>query len=121
MGFLGNFLWFLLGGWLLSLGWALAGLLWCLTIVGIPVGMQCFKFAALAISPFGRDVEYTGGPVSVVMNIFWLIFGGIELATTSAIAGCIFCITIIGIPFGLQHFKFAQLALFPFGSSFRTH
>ncbi|OQB25401.1 MAG: Inner membrane protein YccF [Firmicutes bacterium ADurb.Bin182] len=117
MGCLGNIIWFLFGGVVLGLSWAIVGLLWCLTIVGIPVGVQCFKFAGLCFAPFGKDIQYGGGPVSILLNILWLVFGGIELAVISAVTGFVFCVTIIGIPFGLQHFKLAKLALMPFGAS----
>lgn len=119
MGILGNLLWFLLGGWLSAIGWLLVGLFWCITIIGIPVGVQCFKFAGLSAFPFGREVLYDTRPVSLIINILWLIFGGIELAVFHGITGLIFCITIIGIPFGKQHFKLAQLALLPFGTKIR--
>lgn len=117
MRVLGNILWFILGGILLGLSWLLAGFLWCITIVGIPVGLQCFKFAALSFFPFGKEVDYGGGAGSVLLNILWLIFGGLEIALTAAAVGVFFCITIIGIPFGLQCFKIAKLALLPFGAS----
>lgn len=100
----------------MGLGWMLVGLLWCVTIVGIPVGLQCFKFASLAFFPFGKVVLYGGGAPSVLMNILWLLFGGLPLAVSSAIHGLIFCVTIVGIPFGLQCFKMARLALAPFGA-----
>lgn len=116
---LGNILWFLLGGVLLGLSWLLAGLLWCVTIVGIPIGLQCFKFAGLAFFPFGKQIEYGGGAVSLLCNILWLIVSGVPLAVESALVGCLLCLTIVGIPFGLQSFKLAQLALMPFGASVR--
>jgi uncharacterized membrane protein YccF (DUF307 family) len=117
MGCIGNFFWFLFGGLILGLSWLVVGLLWCITIVGIPVGLQCFKFAGLAFFPFGKEVVFGGGPVSLLLNILWLIFGGFELAMVAAGVGLLFCITIIGIPFGLQCFKIAKLALLPFGAS----
>ena len=117
MRFIGNILWIILCGFWLFLGWALTGLLWCVTIVGIPVGLQCFKMAGLMLAPFGKRVVYGGGAFSLLVNILWLIFGGIELAVTTAIVGLVLCITIIGIPFGKQCFKFAKLALMPFGAS----
>ena len=83
---------------------------------GIPVGMQCFKLAGLALFPFGKDVTYGGGLGSFLLNIIWAIFFGIPIALHSLLWGCIMCITIIGIPFGLQHFKMAKLALMPFGT-----
>jgi len=116
MGCFGNILWIVFGGFIMAICWALVGLLWCVSVIGIPVGVQCFKFAGLALSPFGREVVFAGGAGSVLMNIIWLIFGGLELALGSAIIGAVFCVTIVGIPFGLQHFKFAKLALMPFGA-----
>ncbi len=116
MGCLGNILWFVFGGFLQGLGWTLAGALWCLTIVGIPVGMQCFKFAKLAFFPFGKEVRYGGGAGSLLLNILWLVVSGLPLAASSAVLGAVLCITIIGIPFGRQCFKLAKLALMPFGA-----
>ena len=120
MGFLGNVLWFLLGGWAVGLGWVTTGALWCLTIVGIPIGVQCFKFAGLAFWPFGKEVAYGGGAVSLLANLLWLIFSGIPMALADAALGLVFCATIVGIPFGLQCFKLAKLALMPFGASVLT-
>lgn len=117
MGCLGNTLWFLFGGIWLGLGWVLAGVLWCCTIIGIPVGMQCFKLANLSFFPFGKEVQYGGGAGKMILNIIWLIFSGIPLAVSDVITGCIFCVTIIGIPFGKQCFKIAKLSLMPFGAS----
>jgi uncharacterized membrane protein YccF (DUF307 family) len=117
MGCLGNILWFICGGLLSGLSWGLAGCLWCISIVGIPVGLQCFKFASLSFFPFGKDVNYGGGAGSLLLNIIWLLVSGIPLALEHAIMGIIMCVTIIGIPFGLQHFKIAQLALMPFGAT----
>jgi uncharacterized membrane protein YccF (DUF307 family) len=88
--------------------------------VGIPVGVQCFKFAGLSFMPFGKEVEYKGGTVSTLVNILWLIFGGLEMAVAFGICGISLCITIIGIPFGLQFFKLAKLALLPFGAEIRN-
>lgn len=116
MGCLGNLLWFLCGGFISGLSWCLVGCLWCLTVVGVPVGMQCFKFAGLSFFPFGKEVHYGGGAVSLLMNIVWLIAGGIPLAIEHAGFGLLLCVTVVGIPFGLQHFKLAKLALMPFGA-----
>ncbi len=116
MGCLGNVLWFVFGGFLSGLGWCMAGILWCITVVGIPVGMQCFKFAGLSFFPFGKEVRYGGGAVSLLLNILWLVFSGLPLAIGSVTMGCLLCVTIVGIPFGLQHFKLAKLALMPFGA-----
>ena len=116
MSCLGNLIWFLVGGVWQGLSWLFAGLLWCITIVGIPIGLQCFKFASLAFFPFGKEVRYGGGAVSTIVNIIWLLISGIPLAITAVLDGLLLCITIIGIPFGLQCFKMAKLALMPFGA-----
>lgn len=117
MTFLGNLLWFLFGGLLGGLGWTLAGCLWCITIIGIPVGLQCFKFAGLAFFPFGKEIVYGGCTFSVLVNIIWLLLSGLELALGYVVLGCLWCITIVGIPFGKQCLKLAKLALMPFGAS----
>lgn len=116
MGCLGNVLWLIFGGLLSAVSWAAAGLLWCLTVVGLPIGLQCFKFAELSLCPFGRQVEYGGGPVSLLVNILWLFLSGLPLALEHLVLGAALCLTVIGIPFGLQQFKLAQLSLMPFGA-----
>ena len=117
MSCLGNVLWFIFGGFASGLSWLLAGCLWCITIVGIPIGRQCFKFAGLAFFPFGKEVTYGGGAMSLIANIFWLLLTGIPMAIADVVWGCILCITIIGIPFGKQFFKLAKLSLMPFGAT----
>lgn len=116
MGCLGNILWFVFGGFWQGLCWTLAGLLWCLTIVGIPIGLQCFKLASLAFFPFGKEIYYGGGAFSWVANLLWIIFSGIPLALAALFNGLFLCCTLVGIPFGLQCFKLAKLALCPFGA-----
>ena len=116
MKFLGNIIWFLFGGFITALGWFIVGLLWCITIIGLPIGMQCFKAASLVIWPFGKEVVNEGGAMSCLINILWLIFGGFALVLAHLIIGVIYCITIVGIPFGLQHFKLAKLAFSPVGA-----
>ncbi|MBO5877226.1 MAG: YccF domain-containing protein [Bacteroidales bacterium] len=118
MKFIGNILWMVLGGFIISLYYALVGLIFCITIIGIPFGMQLFKMAGLALWPFGHDVTpgaNDGGCLSLIMNVIWIVLGGIEIALMHVTLGIGFCITIVGIPFGLQHFKMALLALVPFG------
>lgn len=120
MNFIGNIIWLVFGGILGAILWLIAGLILCLTIIGIPFGLQCFKIAQFVLWPFGREIELGGfGVGGLLLNIIWIIFLGWELAVTHLIIGLIFCITIIGIPFGLQHFKFAQLGLIPFGARIR--
>ena len=116
MTFLGNILWFIFGGFISGLLWLVSGLLWCITIIGIPWGLQCFKFAALAFAPFGREVQYSTGTGSFLLNVLWIILTGVPMAIEHTVTGLVLCVTIIGIPFGLQHFKIAKLALMPFGS-----
>lgn len=113
---IGNILWFLLGGIFSGLSWIFWGVLWCITIVGIPIGLQCFKLAGLAFWPFGRTVEYQGGAGSFIINVLWFLFGGLEMALANLMLGVIMCVTIIGIPFGMQFFKLAKLSLAPFGA-----
>lgn len=117
MSCLGNLLWFIFGGFISGLSWALAGCLWCITIIGVPYGIQCFKFASMSFFPFGKEIVYGGGTVSFLVNIIWILVSGIPLALEHITFGCLLCITVIGIPFGLQHFKLAKLALMPFGAS----
>lgn len=119
MGCLGNACWFIFGGAVSGVSWLLAGCLWCVTIVGIPIGLQCFKFAGLSFFPFGKEVVYGGGAGSFVLNVIWLIVSGIPLALEHLAFGALLCVTIVGIPFGLQHFKLAKLALMPFGAEVR--
>ena len=121
MSFLGNVLWFLCGGFISGLAWIFAGLIWCVSIIGIPIGLQCFKFSGLSFFPFGKEVIYGGGGVSFIANIIWILFFGIEMAAANAIIGLLLCITIVGIPFGKQFFKIARLSLMPFGAQIIKH
>ncbi|WP_022763467.1 YccF domain-containing protein [Butyrivibrio sp. AD3002] len=116
MRFIGNVIWFVFGGLLSAIAWWITGLLWCITVVGIPVGIQCFKLSSISLNPFGKEIENEGGTVSFLLNVLWLLISGWELALGNAIIGCLFCITIVGIPFGKQFFKIAKVALMPFGA-----
>ena len=113
---LGNIIWFILIGLGSGIGWFLLGVVWCITIIGIPFGKQCFKIAKLTILPFGKTVKSDFGKHPIA-NIIWILFGGLEIAVGYLVAGLIFCITIIGIPFGKQCFKFATLSIAPFGAT----
>ncbi|PAF49436.1 hypothetical protein BKH41_01860 [Helicobacter sp. 12S02232-10] len=115
MRLLGNLLWLIFGGLLCALWWAVGGLIFCITIIGIPLGLQCFKFASLSLSPFGSEIK-TNPSKHRIGNIIWLILFGLWMGIVYFIGGIIVCITIIGIPFGLQYFKFAKLSLYPFGA-----
>jgi uncharacterized membrane protein YccF (DUF307 family) len=115
---IGNVLWLILVGWHTAIGWLVLGLILCIPIITIPFAIQCFKFASFTLWPFGRvavkDPGVRGG--AVLGNILWFI-PGLLLAVGYLIGGVILCITIIGIPFGIQSFKFAGLAILPFGRS----
>lgn len=114
--FLGNIAWFILYGFISGLAWLFIGLLWCITIVGIPVGIQCFKLSCVSFFPFGKNILLGTKTSSVILNILWIIFGGLELALGYLAAGILFCCTIIGIPLGLQCFKLVKLSFLPFGA-----
>lgn len=120
MRFIGNIIWFLLIGLWSGLAWLFLGILYCITIIGIPIGIQLFKFAQLSFFPFGKDVMFSEKTSSLLLNIIWLIFGGIELGFGYLLTGLIFCITIIGIPFGKQCFKLMKISLLPFGANIVT-
>lgn len=118
MKLLGNIIWVVFGGLFLSIGYVFTGLLLCLTIIGIPFGWKIIRLSGLALWPFGKEVkmvEQGTGCLSTFMNLLWILIGGIWLALGHAINGIISFITIIGIPFGKQHFKLASIILTPFG------
>lgn len=117
MSCIANILWFFFGGFALAIGWFVAGLLCMVTVVGIPLGLQCMKFARLSLAPFGRRIVYGGGSVSFLANILWIVFFGWELALGHLIVGALWCVSIVGIPLGLQCFKMSKLALMPFGAN----
>lgn len=117
MKFLGNILWLLLGGIFMAFGWFLSGLILCVTIIGIPFGIQCMKIAGLVIWPFGKTVEIGDfGVGGLFLNLLWIVIFGWELAIGHLIVAALFFITIIGIPFGCQHIKLAKLGFIPFGA-----
>ena len=95
-------------------------LLWCLIIVGILVSLQCFNLVSLSMWPFGKEIVYGDGMFPLLVNVIWIVFFGLEIAVSNLIIGHLWCITIIGIPFGKQFFKLAQLSLLPFGAQIAT-
>ncbi|MDC0584103.1 YccF domain-containing protein [Bacteroidales bacterium] len=118
MRLLGNILWLIFGGIAIAIEYFVASLLLCVTIVGIPFGIQTLKLGMLALWPFGRETRQTssaGGCLYIIMNIIWLLVGGIWISLSHIVFGILLTITIIGFPFGKQHFKLAALALSPFG------
>jgi uncharacterized membrane protein YccF (DUF307 family) len=118
MNTLGNIIWLLLGGIYSAICYIIGGIALCLTVIGIPFGLQCFKLAGFVLWPFGRTAVSTsssGGCLVLLLNIIWILCGGIWLAIGHIFFGLFLCITIIGIPFGRQHFKLVEISLMPFG------
>jgi len=118
MKLLGNIIWVIFGGLEMAIGYFVSSLGMICTIIGIPFGLQTMKLGLLALWPFGHSVvetENSGSCLSIVMNVIWLFTGGLVVWFGHIVLGCIFYITIIGIPFGKQHFKLARLSLTPFG------
>jgi uncharacterized membrane protein YccF (DUF307 family) len=122
MNLLLNIVWLILGGFVVVLAYFLGGVLLCITIIGIPFGLQCFKLAGLAVAPFGSEVrekEPPGGAIAVIMNIIWIILPGLELALFHLVMAVILGVTIIGLPLAAQHLKMTRLAILPFGAEVR--
>lgn len=118
MSFLLNVLWFICGGFLITFAYIFGGVLLCITIIGIPFGIQCFKLSILGMAPFGQEIRETeppGGAVSVIMNVIWILLPGLELALLHLFLAAFFALTIIGLPFAAQHLKMTRLAILPFG------
>ena len=118
MKLLGNILWLLFGGIVIALEYVISSIFLLITIVGIPFGIQTLKLAGLALWPFGKEIhvnEKGSGCLLTIMNLIWILIGGIWISLSHVIFGVLFAITIIGIPFAKQHFKLAGLALIPFG------
>ena len=113
-----NILWILLGGIWLALLWGVCGIILCITIVGIPFGLQCFKAARLSFAPYGKKVklDFSKHPIA---NVLWAILGGWEMALVHLAVGLINCATVIGIPRGIQCFKIMKLCFFPFGAKIK--
>ena len=122
MKILGNILWLICGGFLVAFFYYGIGLLLCITIIGIPFGVQLIKLGSYALWPFGHELV-TGpnepGCLSIVMNLIWILAGWWEIAIVHAFFGLLLCVTIVGIPWGMQHFKMALAAIFPFGKEIR--
>lgn len=122
MTFLGNLIWLIFGGLLAGLGYMIGGLVMCLTIVGIPFGVQNIKLGIATLAPFGKEiveVPDANSPLRVLFNIVWLVLFGWGIALAHLASAALLAITIVGIPFALQHIKLIPLALFPFGRDLR--
>lgn len=118
MNGIGNLIWLISGGLFAAIGYVLGGFILCITIIGIPWGLQCFKLAGLVLWPFGKRVvsdTQDSGCLNTLCNIIWIFFGGWYTALIHVLFGFLLCITIIGIPWGRQHFKLIEISLMPFG------
>ncbi len=122
MNLLGNLLWLIFGGFFSALGYFFGGVMLCVTVVGIPWGLQCFKLAGLVLWPFGKEVvssSKNSGCISILFNIIWLLSGGLYTALVHVFFGLLLTITIIGIPFAKQHFKLIEISMMPFGKTIK--
>lgn len=120
MNTLGNIIWLLFGGFIAALGYFFGGLVLCLTVIGIPFGLQCFKIGVFVLWPFGRAAVGTAsgsGCINLVLNLIWIVCAGFWIAITHVVFGLLLLITIIGIPFARQHFKLVEISLMPFGKT----
>jgi len=118
MNFIGNIIWFIFGGFFAALGYFIGGLVLCITVIGIPFGLQCFKLAGAVLFPFGKRVvnnPFSNSCLSLFANVIWILCGGIWTALNHLIWGILLTLTVVGIPFAKQHFKLIELSLMPFG------
>lgn len=119
--FIGNVIWLVCGGFFSAVGYWVSGIALCLTIIGIPFGIQTIKFGTAMLAPFGRqihEVPEANHPIRIVLNVIWLFTSGTALAINHLIWAGLLAITVVGLPFGMQHIKLIPLALFPFGRRF---
>ncbi len=122
MSCLGNVIWLIFGGFLAGLGYILGGLGMMLTIIGIPFGIQAVKLGAATMTPFGRELvelEDANSTLGIIFNILWAVLFGWEIALAHLGSAIVLAITIVGIPFALQHIKLIPMALLPFGRELR--
>jgi len=118
MNFLGNLVWLIMGGLLTAVMYWIVGLMMCITIIGIPFGVQLFKIGVLALWPLGHELvskNEQSGCLQIAFNVLWILLGWWEIALTHVSFGLVLCCTIIGIPWGVQHFKLAIASIVPFG------
>lgn len=120
MNFIGNIIWLVFGGFFAALGYVFGGLVLCVTVVGIPWGLQCFKLAGVVLFPFGRKIVNQpsgGGCLSLFANLIWILCGGLFTALNHLFWAIVLAITIVGIPFAKQHIKLLEISLMPFGKN----
>ena len=122
MSLFGNIIWLIFGGFVSGIGYILGGVAVCLTIVGIPFGVQSIKLGIATMTPFGREIvtcEDSGGFLEMLFNVIWAVIFGWEIAVAHLVHALLLAITIVGLPFAKQHLKLIPLALFPFGKELR--
>ncbi len=122
MSLIGNIIWIIFGGFFIFLEYFLAGVLLCCTVIGIPWGIKIIQLSVLGLAPFGQqvvDTPETSGCLTLFLNLIWILIGGIWIALTHLLLAFIFAITIIGIPFAVQHIKLAGFAFLPFGKTLK--
>jgi len=122
MSLLGNILWLIFGGFISGLGYIIGGLVLCLTVIGIPFGIQSMKLGIAVFAPFGKELvesENANSPLALVFNILWLVLFGWGIALAHVVSAAVLAVTIIGIPFAFQHLKLVPLSLLPFGRDLR--
>ena len=118
MNLFGNIIWLIFGGLMAALGYLLGGIVLCITVIGVLWGLQCFKLAGLVLWPFGKKIISDSdnmGCLNIFFNLIWILCGGLYTAIVHIVMGAILCLTIIGIPWGKQHFKLVEISLMPFG------
>jgi uncharacterized membrane protein YccF (DUF307 family) len=118
MNLFGNIIWLIFGGLLAALGYFFGGFVLCITVIGVPWGLQCFKLAGVVLWPFGKKIVSNTdnmGCLNIFFNLIWILCGGLYTAIVHIVMGAILCLTIIGIPWGKQHFKLVEISLMPFG------
>lgn len=122
MSLLGNILWLIFGGLLSGLGYIIGGVLLCVTLVGIPFGLQSIKLGVATFAPFGKElveIDNANSVLRVIFNVLWIVLFGWEIAIAHLLFAAVLAVTIIGIPFALQHVKLVPMSLFPFGRELR--
>ena len=120
MSVIGNIIWLIFGGFLAAMGYIIGGAFLCLTIIGIPFGVQSIKLGISTLAPFGKEIveaPNANSPLRLIFNLIWLVLFGWEIAIAHLVSALILAITIVGIPFAKQHMKLAPIALLPLGRS----
>ena len=114
-------IWWIFGGLVVAVEYAISGVVWCITIIGIPFGLQAFKLALVSLFPFDSDIsDPRSGAIGCVGNVIWIVLFGWEIGLTHIVLGLLLCITIVGIPWGMMHFHMVGISFAPFGREVRV-